>query len=50
MEQVIPRCPDCESLHIVKSGFGVHKPGEKKQRYMCRDCGRTFYLEEDYKK
>ena len=46
MEQVIPRCPDCGSLHVVKTGFGVVRPGDKKQRYKCRDCGRTFYLEE----
>jgi len=46
MVQVILRCPDCGSLLIVKWGYGVVKPGEKKQRYKCRDCGRTFYLEE----
>ncbi len=46
MEQVIPKCPDCGSLHVVKTGFGVVKPRNKKQRYKCRDCGRTFYLEE----
>lgn len=44
MEQDIPRCPDCGSLHVVKTRFGVVRLGDKKQRYKCRDCGRTFYL------
>jgi len=47
MEQTFVKCPDCGSLHVVKMGFVVVKPGERKQRYKCRDCGRTFYPEEE---
>jgi len=46
MEPDVIRCPDCASEHVVKTGFGVIKPGTRKQRYKCRDCGRTFYPEE----
>lgn len=47
MEQAFVKCPDCGSHNIVKTGFVVVKPGDKKQRYKCSDCGRTFYPEED---
>lgn len=32
------RCPRCGSVAIVKKG----KFGNGEQRYLCRDCGRTF--------
>ena len=34
----IQRCPRCGSVAIVKKG----KSGNGGQRYLCRDCGRTF--------
>lgn len=34
----IERCPRCGSVAIVKKG----KSGNGGQRYLCRDCGRTF--------
>ena len=46
VEQTFEKCPHCGSLHIVKKGFETVVPGIKKQRYKCRDCGRTFYSEE----
>ena len=39
-------CPKCSSIFAVKRGFGVVRPGIKKQRRQCRDCGKTFYQEE----
>lgn len=32
------RCPRCGSVAIVKKG----KSRNGEQRYLCRDCGRTF--------
>ena len=34
----IQRCPRCGSVAIVKKG----KSRNGEQRYLCRDCGRTF--------
>lgn len=34
----IERCPRCGSVAIVKKG----KSRNGEQRYLCRDCGRTF--------
>ena len=34
----IERCPRCGSVAVVKKG----KSGNGEQRYLCRDCGRTF--------
>lgn len=34
----VERCPRCGSVAIVKKG----KSGNGEQRYLCRDCGRTF--------
>jgi IS1 family transposase/transposase-like protein len=31
-------CPNCSSLNIVKNG----KTGQRKQRYLCKDCRRQF--------
>ena len=33
-------CPRCGSIAVVKKG----KSGNGDQRYLCRDCGRTFGL------
>ena len=40
-------CPKCNSFFAVKKGFSVVRPGMKKQRWQCRDCGKTFYHEEE---
>ena len=32
-----PGCPHCQGLHVVRNG---HADG--RQRYKCRDCGRSF--------
>jgi len=50
MDEVNPPCPDCRSLHTTKKGFGVLRPGRRKQRYQCMNCGRTFYPEEEDEK
>ena len=34
----VERCPRCGSVAIVKKG----KSRSGEQRYLCRDCGRTF--------
>ncbi len=34
-----PYCPHCRSSHVVKNG---HKGGA--QRYMCKDCKKTFAI------
>ena len=39
----IQRCPRCGSVAIVKKG----KSGNGGQRYLCRDCGRTFSASTD---
>lgn len=35
-------CPHCKSEKIVYNGKKKGKDGKKKQRYLCRDCGKTF--------
>jgi len=47
MAQAFEKCPHCGSPHIVKKGFETVVPGKKKQRFQCRNCGKTFYLEEE---
>jgi len=34
-------CPHCPSAHIVKNGL---KPQTKRQKYLCRTCGKQFVL------
>jgi transposase-like protein len=41
--EIIP-CPDCNSKNTTKWGFSPNRHG-KKQRYVCFDCGHTFYKE-----
>lgn len=38
---VRPDCPICNGQNIIKFGNRIHK-GKKKQRFMCKDCRRTF--------
>ena len=37
------KCPHCASPDIVKAGFRIISGGERKQRYRCKSCGRSFY-------
>lgn len=37
------RCPRCNSTNIRKSGRGW----KDKIRYVCKDCWRTFQLEDN---
>lgn len=32
-------CPHCGCLHVVRNG---HQESNGKQRYLCRDCGKSF--------
>jgi len=38
------KCPSCGKTNISKLGIFIQKSG-KKQRYRCKDCGRTFFVE-----
>ena len=40
------RCPDCESEQTVKNGH-IHTG---KQRYLCKDCGRQFVENPEFRK
>ena len=35
-------CPHCNSEEVVKMGHYRTKSGERRQRYKCKACGRTF--------
>lgn len=36
-------CPDCGSTRIWAKGVVPSKAAGHKQRFVCFDCGRTFY-------
>ncbi|GEM_PF-3241209 len=39
-------CPFCkEEKRIYKNGLIPRVGGEKRQRYRCFECGRSFYQE-----
>jgi len=38
------RCPDCKSTEVWKKGTVPTRQG-KKVRYLCVDCGASFYDE-----
>jgi len=40
------KCPRCGSLRIWKKGKVPMLGGIKKPRYVCYDCGTTFYAPE----
>ena len=43
-------CPECKSSNVNKAGkFPTRKEG-KKQRFVCRDCAKTFYEAKEIKK
>ena len=35
-------CPRCKSEEVVKMGYYYTKTRERRQRYRCKACGRTF--------
>jgi hypothetical protein len=35
-------CPYCSCNNIVKNGNEINKRGEKKQRYFCKNCKKSF--------
>jgi len=37
-------CPHCRSINVVKAGSYYTKSGERRQRYKCKSCGKTFVL------
>lgn len=37
------RCPECRSRHIVRAGRKMTRRAGRKQRFLCADCGRSFY-------
>lgn len=43
----ISKCQFCNSESIVKNGLKKNKI-ENKQRYLCRDCKRTFYQDSQF--
>lgn len=36
-------CPYCQNEKVNKSGTIARVGGIKKQRFYCRECGKTFY-------
>jgi len=40
----VDKCQFCSSENIVKNG-SIKNKDESKQRFLCRDCNRTFYSE-----
>jgi len=40
-KETLNNCPSCGSENTVKAGFYYGK-NEKKQKYVCKDCGRGF--------
>ena len=39
-----PTCPECRSGDVVRDGLKITRRG-RKQRWLCKRCGRNFYLE-----
>ena len=42
-------CPYCQESRIAKVGKIPTVKEGMKQRYQCRECGRTFYERSQYK-
>lgn len=36
-------CPKCKGNNVVRSGIGW----KNRPRYVCKDCWKTFYLEDN---
>jgi len=36
-------CKHCGSKNVIKAGIGY--AGHRKQKWLCKDCGRFFYSE-----
>ncbi len=37
-----PKCPNCKSEKVVKRGLSSTKNRGNQQRYLCKECRRTF--------
>ena len=37
-----PKCPECRSLRLFRSGLCYLADGRSVQRWLCRDCGYRF--------
>lgn len=42
MTERVMECPHCGSKKLWKKGLS---PGSHRQRYVCYDCGKSFYNE-----
>lgn len=42
-------CPKCKSTKVNKVGKVPSYKDGKKQRFMCRDCAKTFYETKEVK-
>ena len=40
--KISSKCPQCKSENIVKRGYSPTKLRGKQQRYLCKDCSKTF--------
>ena len=43
MKTPTPSCPECRVGHVTKNGFNR----QRKQQYLCHDCGRQFITNYD---
>ncbi|UZE93886.1 MAG: IS1/IS6 family transposase [Candidatus Pacearchaeota archaeon] len=43
------KCPYCKNKKIVKNGYRFNHT-KKKQRYICKECDRTFVVDDGFKK
>ena len=43
------QCKFCHSFSVVKAGAVYYKSKEGEQRYLCKDCRKTFTVKEDVK-
>jgi len=52
------KCPECDSTHVVRNGFALYKRwgrgGKRvevrKQKFVCRGCGRQFVEQREVSK
>jgi len=46
VDKVKYSCPECQSTHNIGHGSNITRQGEHARR-KCKECGRTFYAEEN---
>jgi transposase-like protein len=49
VETLSIQCPYCLSWKTNKLGSNISVLKGKRQRFLCRDCGHSFYLSKDAK-